>query len=322
MHNELTHFLDTLCSRGIWARGGKTVIGGTQGNATNQLHSPEGIYMDSTNALYIVDRLNHRIIKWEQEAITGNAVAGGIGPGVKPGELFQPRAMTVDKQGTMYIIDNSMPGSRVTRWQKGSKVGEVLFDFKHIIAGGIAFDPNDEDYLYLADRYEHSVLRFNIKNITGNGEIVAGGNHIGPALNQLEQHTRNSRIVVWSEGAKVGVVVGGGHGAGNQTDQLSFPEAFFLDRLTNTIYVADKNNNRVMRISADAPNAGFVIAGNDGKGNAAHQLPSPHGIALDSKGNLYVSDNENDRIQMFMCSSSAKFIGSLYFITLTIIFIQ
>ncbi|CAF1443003.1 unnamed protein product, partial [Adineta steineri] len=122
--------------------------------------------------------------------------------------------------------------------------------------------------------------------------------------------------------AKVGVVVGGGHGAGNRTDQLSFPEAFFLDRRTNTIYVADKNNNRVMRISADAPNAGFVIAGNNGKGNAAHQLSSPHGIALDSKGNLYVSDNENDRIQMFMCSSSAKFIGSLYFITLTIIFIQ
>ncbi|CAF4402137.1 unnamed protein product, partial [Adineta steineri] len=84
-------------------------------------------------------------------------------------------------------------------------------------------------------------------------------------------------------GEKVGVVVGGGHGAGNRTDQLSFPEAFFLDCRTNTIYVADKNNNRVMRISANAPNAGFVIAGNNGESNAAHQLSSPHGIALDSK---------------------------------------
>ncbi|CAF4079192.1 unnamed protein product, partial [Adineta steineri] len=111
--------------------------------------------------------------------------------------------------------------------------------------------------------------------------IVIDGNR-----NLYVADTRNSRIVVWSEGAKVSVVVGGGHGAGNRTDQLSFPEAFFLDRLTNTIYVADKNNNRVVRISADAPNAGFVIAGNNGKGNATHQLSSPHGIALDSKGNL------------------------------------
>lgn len=67
------------------------------------MNFPAKIYIDSTNALYIADRMNHRILKWEQGASEGVIVAGGIGPGVKPGELWQPTSVTVDKHGTMYI---------------------------------------------------------------------------------------------------------------------------------------------------------------------------------------------------------------------------
>ncbi len=75
-------------------------------------------------------------------------------------------SVTIDKYGTIYIIDNPMAGSRMTRWLKGSNVGEALFEFSTIIADGIALDSNDEDYLYVADRYELIVYSILISRIS------------------------------------------------------------------------------------------------------------------------------------------------------------
>lgn len=38
--------------------------GNGAGNTADRLNSPWGVHVDSTNALYIVDRSNHRIQKW------------------------------------------------------------------------------------------------------------------------------------------------------------------------------------------------------------------------------------------------------------------
>ncbi len=82
--------------------------------------------------------------------------------------------------------------------------------------------------------------------------------------------------------------------SGNGTNQLSYPDGFFLDLKTNTIYVADTENNRIMCISDGASIEGVVIMGENGKDNVTHQLSSTHDVALDSNGNLYVSDIENN----------------------------
>jgi trimeric autotransporter adhesin len=38
----------------------------TAGNGLNQLRYPWGLYVDSNYTIYVVDRGNHRIQKWEQ----------------------------------------------------------------------------------------------------------------------------------------------------------------------------------------------------------------------------------------------------------------
>ncbi|CAF4812991.1 unnamed protein product, partial [Rotaria magnacalcarata] len=50
----------------------------------------------------------------------------------------------------------------------------------------------------------------------------------------------------WNKGAKEGIVVAGGQGAGNTLTQVSYPYGLFVDTL-GTLYVADSNNDRVMR---------------------------------------------------------------------------
>jgi sugar lactone lactonase YvrE len=68
------------------------------------------------------------------------------------------------------------------------------------------------------------------------------------------------------------------------------------------LFIADMNNNRVRKV---APNgtistvAGNGIAGYSGDSDsaAAAQLNNPRGVAVDTSGNLYISDANNNRIR-------------------------
>lgn len=70
-----------------------------------------------------------------------------------------------------------------------------------------------------------------------------------------------------------------------------------------TIYFADTYNHRIRRISKNGiidSVAGTGDAGFSGDGGTAvgARLNSPHGLALDKQGNLYVADRGNHRIRM------------------------
>ena len=98
-----------------------------------------------------------------------------------------------------------------------------------------------------------------------NGVTVAGGNGRGNALNQLNRplgldidddnqsiviaECGNHRIVEWKIGASNGKVIAGGRGYGNRFDQLKCPTDVLIDKETNSLFIADKENRRVVRWS-------------------------------------------------------------------------
>ena len=56
---------DGICASATWNRNGVTVAGGNgQGPALNQLDEPLGLFVDDDGAVYVVDTLNFRVIKW------------------------------------------------------------------------------------------------------------------------------------------------------------------------------------------------------------------------------------------------------------------
>ena len=139
-----------------------------------------------------------------------------------------------------------------------------------------------------------------------NGVTVAGGNGDGNAINQLSSpfgldidddnqsiviaDTDNHRIVEWKMGASNGKIIAGGQGQGNRLDQLNRPIDVLIDKETNRLFIADRNNGRVVRWSRrQGTIQGEVIVDNI----------YCRGLAMDHQRHLYVSDFGKDEVRRY-----------------------
>ncbi len=95
--------------------------------------------------------------------------------------------------------------------------------------------------------------------------------------------------------------------AGNANINLNQPYDVAVDAVRNKLYVADFNNNRILRFGLpitsnnQAPEIvlGQAAFGTSAPGLSATQLNAPSGIAVDLAGNLWVSDRNNHRVIRF-----------------------
>ena len=151
----------------------------------------------------------------------------------------------------------------------------------------------------------------------------AGGEGQGTAANQLSYplgifldrsgnvyvaDAENNRVQKFPMGSYFGIngtTVAGGNGPGPAANQLSGPDAIFVDAIGN-LYVADTYNGRIQEFppGSTSTTKGVTIAGGNGVGSAANQF-EPTGVYLDASGNLYVTDYSNNRILEFPPGSTS-----------------
>jgi len=87
------------------SRIGETVAGGNgAGSRLNQLSSPESVWVDKQNTVFVSDYANHRVVKWLQNAKEGILVVGGT-QGNGADQLSLPMGLQFDKQGNLYVGD-------------------------------------------------------------------------------------------------------------------------------------------------------------------------------------------------------------------------
>ncbi|CAF1082912.1 unnamed protein product [Rotaria sp. Silwood1] len=94
---------------------------------------------------------------------------------------------------------------------------------------------------------------------------------------------------------KNGITITGGHGRGDATNQLYFPEGLFVDD-DQTITIADTSNHRIIQWKLGDKNR-KVVAGGHGNGNLSFQLNQPTDVLIDKKtDSLIICDRGNRRV--------------------------
>ncbi len=251
--------------------------------------------------------------------------------------LIRPSAVVFDGQGNLYIAEaanhtirkvdptgyiTTIAGTGTQGFSgDGGQATKALLDSPQ----GLALDM--ANHLYIADTHNNRIRSLDLTNgvittISGSAPGFAGDN--GPASGARLNYptimiadsdntlyiadSQNHRIRKITSGGVITTVAGNGvegfsGDGGNATSaSLDSPDGLAVDGDKN-LYIADTHNNRIRKVSAQtgmiSTIAGTGSVNNTGNGVAASStsLALPHGLAIDSAGNMYIVDSANHRIR-------------------------
>jgi len=125
---------------------------GSEGSGIGQFKLPAGIAVDSYENIYIADKENHRVQKFDSQ---GRILTKWGSMGGEDGQFTDPGTIAVDKQGYVYVCDIQISegGGRAPRMQKFDPEGKFLA--KYLIDGmasGLAADKSGNLYINYGDR--------------------------------------------------------------------------------------------------------------------------------------------------------------------------
>ncbi len=66
---------------------------------------PLGIIVDKFETIYVVDHLNHRVMRWYKGSKEGEILVGGNGQGQQAHQLSTPIDLSFDRENNLYVVD-------------------------------------------------------------------------------------------------------------------------------------------------------------------------------------------------------------------------
>ena len=248
---------------------------GISGSGNGQFSKAQGIAIDSSGNVWVVDESNLRVEEFNSEGkylsqFGVRAYEQGEEGSENGPSFYEPAGIAIS-DGDLYVAEHAsdyvqeFSPSGVHLNQFGGKgTGSGQFEG----AEGIAVDPLSGD-LYVTD--------------TGNGQV--------------------------EEFSAAGVVMSAFGSKGTGSEQFKGPEGVAVNQ-AGEIYVADTENDRV-QMWEPVPQAPVYTSQFGSKGSGADQFSSPEGAAIDAHGDVWVADFLNNRVDEF--SSTGAFIEAIGF---------
>ena len=265
-----------------------------------QLAVPVGVAVDGSGNLFIVDRANNRVRQVSGAGlittVTGTGVSGFAGDGGPPAgaQLNQPTGIAAALTGDLFIADRGnqrirkvTPGGTITTVAGTGAAGfngdaQPAPSAQLNAPGGVAIDAGGN--VFLVDTLNNRIRR--IDGLTGSMTTVAGT----------------------GTGAFGGFSGDGGPGA---DARLNRPVSVAVAP-TGELYIADRDNHRIRRVAggiittvAGSGPGIFGGFGGDGGGATDAILNHPSGVAVAPTGDLYISDQDNQRIRKLVLPTGA-----------------
>ena len=230
--------------------------------------------------------------------------ASAHGPFMIPERFSWPQSVFATDDDVIFV-DSACPHSRIERWSLEN----------HLFLSSIPIDQQcrdlfvDGDDVYCSQEIFHQVVKYSWRNPSRPPTVVAGMKCAGNSSSMLRAphgifvsknkdlyvaDWANNRIQKFRSGERNGTTVAGDGASG--TISLDGPIDVVVGG-DGYLFIVDSKKDRIL--GSDANGFRCIVGCTGTRGWAADQLHGPRSLSFDSRGNLYVVDYWNDRIQRF-----------------------
>ena len=265
---------------------------GSAGDANGQFStSVQGIATDSSGNIWVVDTGGQRVEKFNSSGTYLSQIpcASGsclVGPN-PPGSFGNPNGLAIDKSGNIWVSDGYY------RILKFNSSGSFIMQFPCASGSCSSGSANGEF------GSSSGPQQVSIDPVSGNLWVVDYNN------NRMEEFNSSGTFLLGIGAGYQGV--GGTIGSSGTTKgQFVGLYGVAVDASSN-VYVADTGNNRVQKFNSSGTWLSQIgCAGSSlcSSSNANGKFSSPDTVSVDSSGNIWVTDDDNQRVEEFNSSGS------------------